>query len=112
MARTMTIRLKEKMMMSRDARMESIKRAKRDMGSPHILAPLRMSLYILYVLIGITHFWLKRSDHDSDEIGKDTDHGPCDEHEHQYACDAFFKVCVLPKKMACIEQEADQKDDP
>jgi len=44
MAMMMMIRLKEKMMMSREARMESIIRANWDMGSPHILAPLRMSL--------------------------------------------------------------------
>ena len=44
MAKMMAIRLKEKMMISREAKMESIIKANRDMGSPHILAPLRMSL--------------------------------------------------------------------
>jgi len=54
---------------------------------------------------------VERSDHDSNEIGKDADHGPRDEHEHQYAGNSFFKICVLPKKVARIEKEAYQKDD-
>lgn len=91
-------------MMRRDARMESIKRAKRDMGSPHILAPLRMSLYILYFLIeDVMDITLN---HDSNEIGKDPDNGPGNEHEHQYPSDAFFEIGVLTKKVARIEKEA------
>ncbi len=91
-------------MMSRDARMESIKRAKRDMGSPHILAPFRMSLYILYFLIeDVIDITLN---HDSNEIGKDADNGPGNEYEHQYPSDAFFEICVLTKKVARIEKEA------
>lgn len=105
MARMMTIRLKEKMVMSRDARMESIKRAKRDMGSPHILALLRMSLYILYFLIG-DGIDIIRLDHDANEIGKDADNSSCNEHEHQYPSDAFFEICVLTKKVTRIEEKA------
>ena len=41
----MTKRLNEKMIISRDASIASIIIAKRDMGSPHIIAPLRMFLY-------------------------------------------------------------------
>ena len=41
----MTKRLNEKMIISRDASIESIIIAKRDMGRPHIIAPLRMFLY-------------------------------------------------------------------
>jgi hypothetical protein len=41
----MTKRLNEKMIISKDASMESIIIAKSDMGSPHIIAPLRMFLY-------------------------------------------------------------------
>jgi len=37
-------RLKEKITTSRDVSMDNIKRAKRDMGSPHITALLRMFL--------------------------------------------------------------------
>ncbi len=47
----MTKRLNEKMIISRDASIESIIIAKRDMGRPHIIAPLRMFLYTSYFLI-------------------------------------------------------------
>ena len=48
----MTKKLNEKMMTSKDASMESIIIAKSDMGSPHIIAPLRMFLYTSYFFIG------------------------------------------------------------
>lgn len=54
---------------------------------------------------------VERSDHDSNEIGKDAYHGPRDEHEHQYAGNSLFEICILAKKVTCIEKEADQKDD-
>ncbi len=47
-----TKKLNEKMIINRDANMESIIIAKSDMGSPHIIAPLRMFLYTSYFFIG------------------------------------------------------------
>ena len=47
----MTKRPNEKMMMSNDAKTESIIIAKSDMGRPHIIAPLRMFLYTSYFFI-------------------------------------------------------------
>jgi hypothetical protein len=39
---TTSIRLNEKIIIKRDATTDTIKRAKYDMGNPHIKAPLRM----------------------------------------------------------------------
>ncbi len=53
--------------------------------------------------------WL---DNQGDEIGKDAHDGPSYEHKDQYSGDAPFHIGVLPKEVACIEQEPNQKDDP
>mgnify|MGYP004209150023 CR=1 FL=1 len=51
-------------------------------------------------------------DYHTYEVSENSNYRSRDKYKNKHPGDAFFKVCVLPKKMACIEQEADQKDDP
>ena len=51
-ATIMITKLNEKMIISKDAKIESIIIAKRDMGNLHIIAPLRIFLYTSYFFIG------------------------------------------------------------
>ncbi len=98
---TMTPRLKEKMMISREPMTDTIIKVNKDMGSSMIMARLRIFRYTPYLFI---------LDHYSDEIGEDAHHGPGDQHKDQYPGNALFQVGVLPKKMTGIEQKAHQED--
>ena len=55
---------------------------------------------------------LRGLDYDAYEIGKDANNSSGDEYEDQNPCNAFFKIGVLAKEMACIKEEPDKEDDP
>lgn len=48
---------------------------------------------------------------DSNEIGKYANDGTGDQYEYQNSGDSFFKVCVLTKKMSCVEKKAYKEND-
>lgn len=81
--------------------METIIRANSEMGSPKMTAPFLMFLY------GSNRFILNN---DSDQVGKDAHDRTGDQDKDEYSGNPLFKVCILPKEMPCVEQEAHKKD--
>jgi len=90
----MTPKLKENMMINREPMTDTIMRAKREMGSPRIMARLRIFRYTSYFFI--LH-------HDSNEIGKDAHNGPCNQDKDQDPGDSFFKIGILTEEVSGIE---------
>lgn len=92
----MTPKLKEKIMTNREPITDTIIRAKWEMGSPMIMARLRIFRYTSYFFI---------LDHNSDEVGKDAHNGPGNQDKDQDPGDAFFQIGVLAEEVSSIEQE-------
>ncbi len=51
-------------------------------------------------------------DDEGDEIGEDTHDRPGNKNKDKYPGNPFFQVSILSKEVPCVEQEADQEDDP
>ena len=77
----MTTRLNENMMTNNEATTEIIISAKRDMGSPHIMALLRMFRYTSYFLSLYNN---------SNEIGEDANDRSCNQYKYQNTGNTLF----------------------
>lgn len=80
----MTTRLNENMMTNNEATTEIIISAKRDMGSPHIMALLRMFRYTSYFFIFLSLY------NNSNEIGEDANDRSCNQYKYQNTGNTLF----------------------
>lgn len=77
-------RLNENMMINNVTTTETIISAKRDIGSPHIMALLRIFRYTSYFFIVLSLY------NNSDEIGEDPDNRSRNQHKYQNPGNPFF----------------------